>query len=150
MFMPSARFMTATHVMTMLALAQRAGEEPVPATACAFSLGTNPVVVRRLVGELRDAGLVEASRGAGGGVRLARAAHEVTLADVAAAVQADELALARYAPGCPSGDCRIAPHIAAEVATRVAELQAAMRAQLAATTLDSLVSNVNHRMEVPA
>ena len=150
MFMPSARFMTATHVMTMLALAQRAGEEPVPATACAFSIGTNPVVVRRLVGELRDAGLVEAARGAGGGVRLARAAREVTLADVAAAVQADELPLARYAPGCPSGDCRVAPHIAAEVTARAAQAQAAMCAQLATVTLDSLAHDINHRMEVPA
>ena len=150
MFMPSARFMTATHVMTMLALAQRGDEEPVPATACAFSVGTNPVVIRRLVGELRDAGLVEAARGAGGGVRLTRPAGDVTLADVACAVQADDLGLARYAPGCPSGDCRVAPHIAAEVAARATEAEAAMRAQLATVTLDSLVSHVNHRMEVPA
>ena len=142
--------MTATHVMTMLALAQRTGEEPVPATACAFSVGTNPVVIRRLVGELREAGLVAAVRGAGGGVRLARAAGDVTLADVASAVQADELGLARYAPGCPNGDCRVAPHIAAEVTARAAEAEAAMRAQLATVTLDSLVSHVNHRMEVPA
>ena len=142
--------MTATHVMTMLALAQRSQEEPVPATACAFSLGTNPVVVRRLVGDLRDAGLVSVARGAGGGVRLARPADEVTLADVACAVQADEIGLARYAPGCPSGDCRVAPHIAAEVTARVAQAEAAMRAQLATVTLESLVSHVNHRMEVPA
>lgn len=142
--------MTATHVMTMLALAQRAGEEPVPATACAFSVGTNPVVIRRLVGELRDAGLVEAVRGAGGGVRLARAAGEVTLADVAAAVLADDLGLARYAPGCPSGDCRVAPHIAAAVSARAAAAAAAMRAELATVTLDSLVSYVHHRTEVPA
>lgn len=150
MFMPSARFMTATHVMTMLAMAQRAGEEPVPAPAFAFSIGTNPVVVRRLVGELRDAGLVHVARGSGGGVRLARALGEVTLADVAAAVQADDVGLARYAPGCPSGDCRVAPHIAAEVTARVAEAEAALRAQLATVTLESLVSHVNHRMEVPA
>ena len=148
--MPSARFMTATHVMTMLALAQRADEEPVAAPAFAFSIGTNPVVVRRLVGELRDAGLVDVARGAGGGVRLAREAAQVTLADVAAAVQADEVGLARYAPGCPSAECRVAPHIAAEIAARAAEAEAAMRAQLATVTLDSLISHVNHRMEVPA
>ena len=142
--------MTATHVMTMLALAQRTGEEPVPATACAFSLGTNPVVVRRLVAELRDAGLVDVARGAGGGVRLARPAAELTLADVAGAVQADEVGLARYAPGCPSGDCRVAPHIAAEVAARAADAEAAMRARLATVTLASLATDVTDRLEVPA
>lgn len=139
--------MTATHVMTMLALAQRSGEEPVPATTCAFSIGTNPVVVRRLVGELRDAGLVAVARGAAGGVRLARPADEVTLADVACAVQADEVGLARYAPGCPSGECGVAPHIAAEVAARAAEAEAAMRAQLATVTLDALAGRVSHRVE---
>ena len=142
--------MTATHVMTMLALAQRNGEEPVAATSCAFSIGTNPVVVRRLVGELRDAGLVDVTRGATGGVRLARPAAEVTLADVAGAVQADGVGLARYAPGCPSGDCRVAPHIAAEVSTRVADAEAAMRAQLQTVTLDSLAATINDRLEVPA
>lgn len=150
LYMPSARFVTAVHLMTMLGLARRDGEEPVPAPAFAFSVGTNPVVIRRLVGVLREAGLVEVARGPAGGVRLARDPEEISLADIAAATAADRLGLDRYAPGGPSDACRVAPHIAAEVARRAAAAEAAFRDQLAAMTLGSLVADVHDRLEVAA
>lgn len=44
--------------------------------------GTNPVVVRRVLGRLRDAGLLSSEKGHAGGWRLARAPQDITLADV--------------------------------------------------------------------
>lgn len=44
--------------------------------------GTNPVVVRRVLGRLRDAGLLTSEKGHAGGWRLARAPERITLADV--------------------------------------------------------------------
>lgn len=44
--------------------------------------GTNPVVVRRVLGHLRAAGLLVAEKGHSGGWRLARAPEAITLADV--------------------------------------------------------------------
>jgi Rrf2 family protein len=49
-------------------------------------LHTNPVVVRRMVAGLRDAGVLSSARGHGGGWTLARAADKITLAEVAAAL----------------------------------------------------------------
>lgn len=43
---------------------------------------TNPVVVRRVLGLLRDAGLVTSAKGHAGGWRLAKAADLITVADV--------------------------------------------------------------------
>lgn len=48
----------------------------------ALMLGTNPVVVRRTMAPLKDAGLVNSDGGAGGGWSLARAIHDVTVRDV--------------------------------------------------------------------
>ena len=44
--------------------------------------GTNPVVVRRVLGRLREAGLLTSEKGYAGGWRLARNPQSISLADV--------------------------------------------------------------------
>ncbi|PTX94598.1 Rrf2 family transcriptional regulator [Opitutus sp. ER46] len=59
--------------------------------------------VRRIVGQLAQAGIVTAVRGAGGGIRLARPADKITLLDVVEALEGP-VTLNRCVPGgegCP-------------------------------------------------
>ena len=44
--------------------------------------GTNPVVVRRVLGKLREAGLLTSEKGHAGGWKLAKSPEDITLADV--------------------------------------------------------------------
>jgi Rrf2 family protein len=53
----------------------------------ARSVRTNPVVIRRLLGRLQRAGLVEAHTGKSGGVQLARRPESITLLDVYKAIE---------------------------------------------------------------
>ncbi len=46
-----------------------------------------PAFVRRIVGKLADAGILRTTRGAGGGVTLARPAREISLLDVVKAME---------------------------------------------------------------
>lgn len=69
----------------MLVLARHDGQF-VSSARMAESLGTNPVTVRRLLGRLVDAGLVQTQTGPGGGARLNRPPTQITVDDVFEAV----------------------------------------------------------------
>ena len=72
----SSRLSLALHALVHLH-AQPAN--PQTSAALAKCLMTNAVVVRRVLGELREAGVVTASKGPNGGWSLALPAHEITL-----------------------------------------------------------------------
>ncbi|MFF3956008.1 Rrf2 family transcriptional regulator [Streptomyces sp. NPDC001890] len=84
----NSRLTIATHALAWLALAQRRGQEVLTSEQVAASVNTNPVIIRRSLGDLRRAGLVEVRRGAGAGWRLAREPEGITLLEVYDAVDA--------------------------------------------------------------
>ncbi|NGM23604.1 Rrf2 family transcriptional regulator [Roseomonas stagni] len=87
--MVATRFAVAIHILLLLAT-----EPGGQATSgrLAESVGTNPVVIRRLAGQLARAGLIRIRRGPGG-AELARPAAEITLADVWQAMRRNGLPL---------------------------------------------------------
>src|SRR4051812_22482165 len=80
----NSRFSVAIHVMT--ALAYRGSRAT--SHTLAQSVNTNAVVVRRLLSQLRRAGLVACQSGKSGGCYLARRPEQITLQDVYEAVEA--------------------------------------------------------------
>ncbi|MFC6019112.1 Rrf2 family transcriptional regulator [Plantactinospora solaniradicis] len=102
----NSRLTIATHALAWLALAHRRGQAVLTSEEVAASVNTNPVVIRRSLGDLHRAGLVEVRRGAGAGWSLARAPERITLFDVYEAVERDPLfALHHTEPSleCPVG-----------------------------------------------
>lgn len=76
---------------------------PITSEMMAKAMHTNPVVIRRIMAGLRDAGFVRSEKGHGGGWNMARDLGEITLRDVYAALGSPELfALGNRteAPGC--------------------------------------------------
>src|SRR6266699_6365 len=82
----NSRMTIAVHALAWMALAQRRGPELLTSDQVAASVNTNPVIIRRSLGDLRRAGLVDVRHGAGAGWSLARAPEEITLLDVYDAV----------------------------------------------------------------
>lgn len=70
------------HVLLHLAEA----DGPVTSEVMAKMMRTNPVVIRRILGGLRERGLVTSEKGHGGGWRFARELETVTLYDVYSAL----------------------------------------------------------------
>lgn len=99
----SSRFAVAVHVLTLMAWAD---EETLKSEQVAESVKTNPVVIRRILCELAEAGLVVSQTGSMGGSKLARPAREITLLNIYQAVESPGVfALHRHPPSqrCPVG-----------------------------------------------
>jgi Rrf2 family protein len=102
----NSRLTIAVHALTWLALAGHRGLQWLTSDEVAASINTNPVVVRRCLGDLRRAGLVDVRHGPGAGWTLARPAGQITLLAVYEAVAAEPLfAMHRHEPNlaCPVG-----------------------------------------------
>ena len=88
-------------VVTMSAAAGHCGSAGrVSAAALADETGLPRPTVQKVVSRLTAAGLLSATRGAGGGLQLARPAAAITVADIVEAVEGP-IALA----ACIDGDC---------------------------------------------
>jgi Rrf2 family protein len=102
----NSRLTIAVHALAWMALAQRRGHGLLTSDQVAASVNTNPVIIRRSLGDLRLAGLVDVRHGAGAGWSLARAPEEITLLDVYDAVEQEPIfAMHRTEPNleCPVG-----------------------------------------------
>jgi Rrf2 family protein len=102
----NSRMTIAVHVLAWLALAQRRGRAVLTSDQVAASVNTNPVIIRRSLGELRRAGLVDVRHGAGAGWSLARDPAQITLLEVHDAIGPEPLfGLHRTEPNleCPVG-----------------------------------------------
>lgn len=106
----------------------------------ATSVNTNPVVIRRILGQLKKAGLVEV-RAAAGGTYLRRDPATITLLDVYRAVDVVEEHLFSVHEH-PNPHCVVGRHIQAALDGTLARAQAALEQELAATTLARVVANV--------
>jgi DNA-binding IscR family transcriptional regulator len=102
----NSRLTIAIHVLAWMALAQRRGRDLLTSDEVAASVNTNPVIIRRSLGDLRRAGLVRVRHGAGAGWSLARVPEEISLVGVYDAVGQEPLfGMHRTEPNleCPVG-----------------------------------------------
>ena len=126
-------------VVTMSAAARHCGMVRVSAAQLAEETGLPPATVQKLVSKLSAAGLLRASRGAGGGLKLARPAAAISLADIVEAVEGPIALTAcveqgRHDCGMESA-CTVRPHwgvVNAAVRGALAEVPLTRLAELAA------------------
>ena len=135
----SSRFSVALHLLAHLVDVP----EPQTSEALAACVRTNPVVVRRTLAGLREAGLVSSSRGPGGGWSLARSAADVTLRDVYAAL-GERLLQGVDVAGLGAGDggCRIQRAVAGTLDEFLDDAEALLAARLGRITLAGLAAGV--------
>ena len=94
--------------------------------------GTNPVVVRRVLGKLREAGLLTSEKGHAGGWCLAREPHLITLADIYIAL--DERLISMDENDC-APDCCIEHSLLNHISQVIKSTEQSFINHLATTTI---------------
>ena len=107
----------------------------------AGSIGVNPVIVRTVISQLRDAGIVQTQRGSSG-AELTQKLDEITLYDIYKAVGSvdTEEGLFHFHEQ-PNPDCPVGRNIHRVLDQRLIDVQRAMEEKLRSTTLADIVKD---------
>lgn len=117
-----------------------------PATSewLARAMQTNPVVIRRLMAGLRDAGFVASAKGHGGGWVLSCSLAHITLRDVHEAVGAPALLAVGHREESPG--CLVEQAVNAALDQAYRDAEAVLLARLGAITLAELAREFHLRL----
>ncbi|AOW13733.1 transcriptional regulator [Hydrogenophaga crassostreae] len=120
------------------------GDGPATSETLAAAMKTNPVVLRRLMSGLRNAGFVASAKGHGGGWVLSCALERITLADVYQALGAPKLVSLGFREENPS--CLVALAVNDALAGAAQEAEALLLKRFGAVTLATLSADFHRRM----
>ena len=141
----SSRFTIAVHVLICIEAFKYTHK--VTSEFLASSVNVNPVVIRRLLQQLKKADIVTVTRGSGG-ADIARPLENITLLDVYDAVESvDEGGLFHFHEK-PNPLCPVGRNIHAIMDARLTEIQSAMEDRMRQTTLRDVMDDANRLLEL--
>ncbi|MGI6211370.1 MAG: Rrf2 family transcriptional regulator [Anaerovoracaceae bacterium] len=139
----SSRFTIALHMFGCIEYFGK--KQKVTSELMAASTGVNPVVIRRIMQQLREAGLIEVKRGSGG-ILLTRPLSEITFLDVFRAVDPIKNDDLFNFHAMPNPECPVGRNIHAVLDDRLQEVQRAMEQELASITLEEVTEDLEGRI----
>lgn len=134
----NSRLTVAVHALAWMALARRRGLDVLTSDQVAASINTNPVIIRRSLGDLRRAGLVLVRHGTGSGWSLAREPEQISLLDVYEAVEREPLFALHHAE--PNLECPVGKGIRPVLDHFYTGIEQAVRREMARTSILEVLS----------
>ena len=135
----NSRMTVAVHILSYMILAARKRPDPATSDEIAFSVNTNPVVIRRLLGLLQKRGLVQSHRGANAGWSFAKSPHAITLLDVYKAVEEEPVFGLHASP--PNRKCPIGRGIQPALRKVYGGLEQEIERHLSKTTVEQVLAD---------
>ncbi len=142
--MKNSKFSVATQILALLAIESE--DCPMTSEYLAESANTNPVVIRRILGTLRHAGLVTAQMGPRGGVSLKRNPSEVSLLEIYLATGGADIL--PFGNRVPSQDCICGRNIQPVLSEVNQKVERALEQTLQSITLAQIVNSIQLREAV--
>ena len=135
----SSRFTMAIH---MFACIDTFSDQKMTSDFMAASIGTNPVIIRKLLQQLKAAGLIKVSRGTGG-VTITRPLDQITFLDIYKAVECTQDEELFHFHENPNSNCPVGRNIHRVLDGRLLQVQKAMEDKLAGMTLADVKKDVS-------
>ena len=140
----TSRFTIAVHMIT--AIDYFGENETVTSGFLAGSIGANPVIVRNVMGNLKEAGIISISQGKSG-IRLAKSLDQINLYDIYKAIGCvDEEGLFHFHEN-PNANCPVGRNIHKSMDKRLKKIQNDMEDSLRKITLDKIVADTRKEIE---
>lgn len=140
----SSRFTLAVHIMDCIDTFKN--EYKVTSDFLASSTNVNPVVVRKILGQLKAAGLVEIARGSGG-ASITKPLEKITFLDIYKAVECVENGELFHFHENPNPQCPVGKNIHLILDERLMQVQNAMEKELASITLADVQKDTRNYLE---
>ena len=136
----SSRFTIALHIFACMEVFGK--DYKITSDFLAGSIQTNPVIVRKILSQLKEAGLIEIHRGTGGAEPIKKP-EEVTFLDVFKAVEpVGDGKLFRFHDS-PNPECPVGKNIHALLDDMLDDFQSAMEAEMKLYTLADLNDGID-------
>ena len=138
----SSRFTMAIHMFTCI---DTFLDQKMTSDFMAASIGTNPVIIRKLLQQLKSAGLLTVARGTGG-VTVTRPLSEITFLDVYRAVECSpEEELFRFHEN-PNPNCQVGRNIHQVLDGKLKQVQEAMEQELSSIRISDVTEEMHEQI----
>ncbi|NBI11399.1 Rrf2 family transcriptional regulator [Colidextribacter sp. OB.20] len=139
----SSRFTVAVHVLLCIEMFKK--DYKVTSDFLASSVNANPVVIRRILQQLKRAGIVSVARGSGGAAA-AKPLEEITLLDLYRAVECvDGDGLFHFHEN-PNQLCPVGRSIHTVLDGRLEDIQRAMEQEMESVTIQDILNDTKKLM----
>ena len=134
----SSRFTIAVHVLICIETFK--SDHKITSDFLASSVNVNPVVIRRLLQQLKKSGIVSVTRGSGGAV-IEKPLNEITLFDIYNAVECVENDGLFHFHENPNLLCPVGRNIHSILDVRLEQIQKAMEKEMKSVTIQDIVND---------
>lgn len=138
----SSRFTLAVHIFVCIDTFK--DDYKITSDFLAASTNVNPVIIRKMLGQLKAAGLVEVARGSGG-ASISKPLEEITFLDIYRAVECIENGELFHFHENPNTDCPVGRNIHLILDDKLLRVQKAMEDELASITLKQVTEDIKLR-----
>lgn len=134
----SSRFTIAVHIFACIDTFEK--DHKITSDFLADSINVNPVIIRKLLSQLKNAGLIQVKRGSGG-ASFARPLEDITLLDIYRAVDCVEKGELFHFHENPNQQCLVGRNIHNILDDKLDRIQNAMEREMASITMADVIED---------